>query len=82
MTINSGRMSINLKPLEERDISASDVIRRLHKKLEEVQGIHLYMAPVQNITVDDRVSRAQYQYSLEDADANELNDWTNRFVTD
>jgi multidrug efflux pump len=79
-TINSGRMSINLKPLEVRNISASDVIRRLDTKLEEVQGIHLYMAPVQNITVDDRVSRAQFQYSLEDADANELNDWTNRFV--
>jgi multidrug efflux pump len=79
-TINSGRMSINLKPLEVRQISASEVIRRLNAKLEEVQGIHLFMAPVQNITVDDRVSRAQFQYSLEDADANELNDWTNRFV--
>jgi len=79
-TTNSGRMSINLKPLEERKISASDVIRRLDSKLEQVQGIHLFMAPVQNITVDDRVSRAQYQYTLEDPDADELNDWTNRFV--
>jgi multidrug efflux pump len=79
-TTNSGRMSINLKPLEIRNISASDVIRRLNSKLEEVQGIHLFMAPVQNITVDDRVSRAQFQYTLEDPDANELNDWTNRFV--
>ncbi len=79
-TTNSGRMSINLKPLEERKISASDVIRRLNSKLEQVQGIHLFMAPVQNITVDDRVSRAQFQYTLEDPDANELNDWTNRFV--
>jgi multidrug efflux pump len=79
-TTNSGRMSINLKPLEVRNISASDVIRRLNSKLEEVQGIHLFMAPVQNITVDDRVSRAQFQYTLEDPDANELNDWTNRFV--
>ena len=59
-------MSINLKPLEVREISASDVIRRLSKKLEQVQGIHLYMSPVQNITVDDRVSRAQFQYTLED----------------
>jgi multidrug efflux pump len=56
------------------------VIRRLDSKLEPVQGIHLFMAPVQNITVDDRVSRAQFQYTLEDPDANELNDWTNRFV--
>ena len=79
-TTNSGRMSINLKPLEVRNISASDVIRRLDAKLEQVQGIHLFMAPVQNITVDDRVSRAQFQYTLEDPDANELNDWTNRFV--
>ena len=79
-TINSGRMSINLKPLEERNISASDVISRLNPKLEQVQGIHLFMLPVQNITVDDRVSRAQFQYTLEDPDPNELSDWTNRFV--
>ncbi len=80
-TLNSGRMSINLKPLENRDLSASDVIRRLQSSLKNVQGIALYMQPVQNITVDDRVSRTQYQYTLEDPDANELNDWTNRFVT-
>ena len=79
-TLNSGRMSINLKPLENRDLSASDVIRRLQSNLKNVQGIALYMQPVQNITVDDRVSRTQYQYTLEDPDANELNDWTNRFV--
>jgi len=80
-TLNSGRMSINLKPLEDRGhTSASDVIRRLQSKLQNVQGMMLYMQPVQNITVDDRVSRTQYQYTLEDPDANELNDWTNRFV--
>jgi multidrug efflux pump len=79
-TLNSGRMSINLKPLEVRRISASDVVRRLQKKLEPVQGITLYMQPVQNITVDDRISRTQYQYSLEDPDANELSLWTDRFV--
>ena len=56
-TINSGRMSINLKPIAKRDLSASDVIRRLQSKLEKVQGIQLFMQPVQNITVDDRVSR-------------------------
>ncbi|HXM59224.1 MAG TPA: efflux RND transporter permease subunit [Terriglobales bacterium] len=80
-TLNSGRMSINLKPLADRDLSASDVIRRLQSSLKNVQGIAVYMQPVQNITVDDRVSRTQYQYTLEDPDANELNDWTNRFVT-
>lgn len=79
-TTNSGRMSINLKALNQRDLSAADVIRRLNSKLEEVQGIHLYMQPVQNITVDDRVSRTQYQYTLEDPDVAELNDWTNKFV--
>jgi len=80
-TTNSGRMSINLKPLEERKLSAADVIRRLQKKLADVQGIQLYMQPVQNITVDDRVSRTQYQYTLEDPDQVELNTWTDRFVT-
>ena len=79
-TTNSGRMSINLKPLDERDLSASDVIRRLQSKLKDVQDIQVFMQPVQNITVDDRVSRTQYQYTLEDPDPNELNDWTNRFV--
>src|ERR1022692_1590080 len=80
-TLNSGRMSTNLKPLADRHhTSASDVIRRLQSNLQKVDGIALYMQPVQNITVDDRVSRTQYQYTLEDPDANELNDWTNRFV--
>ncbi|MGA7473237.1 MAG: efflux RND transporter permease subunit, partial [Candidatus Sulfotelmatobacter sp.] len=79
-TTNSGRMSINLKPLDQRKISASDLIRRLNSRVNQVQGIQLFMQPVQNITVDDRVSRTQYQYTLEDPDANELNDWTNRFV--
>ena len=81
VTTNSGRMSINLKPLDQRNISASDLIRRLTTRVNQVQGIQLFMDPVQDITVDDRVSRTQYQYALEDPDANELNDWTNRFVT-
>jgi multidrug efflux pump len=81
ITTNSGRMSINLKPLEGRKLNASDVIRRLQSSLNDVQGIQLFMQPVQNITIDDRVSRTQYQYTLEDPDPNELNDWTNRFVT-
>ncbi len=79
-TTNSGRMSINLKPLNQRNMSAANVIRRLNSKLNQVQGIQLYMQPVQNITVDDRVSRTQYQYTLEDPNSDELNDWTNRFV--
>src|SRR6202034_2557361 len=79
-TLNSGRMSINLKPLDQRDLNASDVIRRLTNSLSPIKGIQLFMQPVQNITVDDRVSRTQYQYTLEDPDVEELNDWTNRFV--
>ncbi|HEY2472234.1 MAG TPA: efflux RND transporter permease subunit [Terracidiphilus sp.] len=82
-TMNSGRISINLKPLKGRGgVSASDVIRRLQSKLQQVSGIHLYMQPVQDITVDDRVSRTQYQYTLEDPNAVELNDWTNKFVAE
>jgi len=82
-TLNSGRISINLKPLKDRSpssISASDVIRRLQNRLSDVSGMHLYMQPVQDITVDDRVSRTQYQYTLEDPNTAELNDWTNKFV--
>ena len=80
-TNNSGRMSINLKPLEQRDASASDVIRRLQPKLDKLGSIEMFMQPVQNITVDDRVSRTQYQYTLEDPNQQELDEWTSRFVT-
>jgi multidrug efflux pump len=79
-TLNSGRMSINLKPIADRSLSASDVIRRLQTKLKDVQGIELFMSPVQNITVDDRVSRTQYQYTLEDPNQTELNEWTAKLV--
>jgi len=79
-TINSGRIQINLKPLDERRISASDVIRRLQPELARVQGARLFMQPVQDLTVDDRVSRTEFQYSLEDADAGELARWVPRFV--
>jgi multidrug efflux pump len=79
-TVNSGRMAINLKPLNKRNGSATDIINRLAPKLGQVEGIQLFMEPVQNITVDDRVSRTQYQYTLEDPDQEELNLWTARFV--
>ncbi len=79
-TQNSGRIQINLKPLEERRMSASDVIRRLQSKLEKVEGIKLFMQPVQDLTVEDRVSRTQYQYALEDPNIDELNTWAPRFV--
>ena len=79
-TINSGRIQINLKPLEERRISASDLIRRLQPTLAQAGGITLFMQPVQDLTVEDRVSRTQYQYSLEDADPQELGTWAPRFI--
>ncbi|GFO55922.1 resistance-nodulation-cell division (RND) efflux transporter [Geomonas sp. Red276] len=71
-TLNSGRILINLKPLADRDLSASEVIRRLQPKLAEVPGIQLFMQPVQDLTVDARVSRTQYQYTLEDPNTEEL----------
>jgi multidrug efflux pump len=79
-TLNSGRIQINLKPLEDRKISASDVIRRLQPDLAKVEGITLFMQPVQDLTVEDRVSRTQFQYSLEDADPKELAVWVPRFL--
>jgi len=79
-TLNSGRIQINLKPLEDRKINASDVIRRLQPNLEKIDGITLYMQPVQDLTVEDRVSRTQYQYTLEDPDPRELNLWTARLM--
>ena len=79
-TLNSGRIQINLKPLEERRLNASDIIRRLQPQLAKVEGIRLYLQPVQDLTVEDRVSRTQYQYTLEDADPKELGEWVGRFV--
>jgi multidrug efflux pump len=72
-TLNSGRILINLKPIDQRNITASDVIRRLQPELASVPGITLFMQPVQDITVEDRVSRTQFQYTLEDPSAAELN---------
>src|SRR5208337_3471456 len=77
-TLNTGRIQINLKPIEERKISASDVIRRLQPVLDRVTGITLYMQPVQDLTVEDRVSRTQFQYTLEDPNSDELAQWVPR----
>src|SRR5512132_1481365 len=80
MTPNSGRIQINLKPRDDRDLDASQIIQRLQPTLAQIEGITLYMQPVQDLTVENRVSRTQYQYSLEDADAAELAEWTPRVV--
>jgi multidrug efflux pump len=79
-TLNSGRILINLKPLDERKMSASDVIRRLQPELARVPGITLYMQPVQDISVEDRVSRTQFQYTLEDPNADELDAFAPRML--
>ncbi len=79
-TLNSGRIQINLKPLAERRISASDVIRRLQPEVAKVDGITLFMQPIQDLTVEDRISRTQFQYSLEDVDPKELAYWTPRLI--
>ena len=79
-TLNSGRVLINLKPLDERKISATDVMHRLEPELAKVEGITLYMQPIQDLTVEDRVSRTQYQYTLEGPDLAELHTWTMKFM--
>ena len=79
-TPNSGRIQINLKPHDQRKSTASEIIRRLQPELAKVNGITLYMQPVQDLTVEDRVSRTQYQYSMEDADSQELSVWATRLV--
>ena len=79
-TLNSGRIQINLKPLAARHLSANDVIRRLQPQLDKVSGITLFMQPVQDLTVDDRVSRTEFQYTLEDPSAAELNSFAPKMV--
>ncbi len=79
-TLNSGRMMINLKPKAERNADASGVIRRLQQALAGVEGIEAYMQPVQDLTIEDRVSRTQYQFSVQDAHADELAYWVPKLV--
>ncbi|MCX5822166.1 MAG: MdtB/MuxB family multidrug efflux RND transporter permease subunit [Deltaproteobacteria bacterium] len=80
VTLNSGRIMINLKPKDKRDADAMGVIHRLQPKLVPVKGISLYMQPVQDLTIEDRVSRTQYQFTMETADPNELSLWNSRLV--
>ncbi len=79
-TLNSGRILINLKPLAERKIGAVEVMRRLQAQLAKIGGITLYMQPVQDLSVEDRVSQTQYQYTLEDANQAELDQWSARLL--
>src|SRR5271166_1446308 len=79
-TPNSGRLQINLKSRDERDDDVTTIMKRLQQEIAGVEGITLYMQPVQDLTVEDRVSRTQYQFSLEDADSKELTAWTAKLV--
>ncbi|MBS1813269.1 MAG: multidrug efflux RND transporter permease subunit [Acidobacteria bacterium] len=79
-TLNSGRIQINLRDREERNTSASDIIRRLQRHLQRVEGITAYLQPLQDLTVENRTARTQYQYSLQDANTDELAEWTDRFL--
>jgi multidrug efflux pump len=79
-TLNSGRIQINLKDREQRKSSALEVIQRLEPQVAKVDGIQCFLQPLQDLTVEDRVSRTQYQYSLEDANVEDLALWTNRLV--
>jgi multidrug efflux pump len=81
-TLNSGRIQINLKPLDVRKISATEVIHRLQPKLQSVEGIQLFLQPLQDLTVEDRVSRTEFQYSLEDPDQVELAKYTRQMVAE
>jgi len=79
-TLNNGRLLINLKPLERRRANATAIIGRLQPALTDIAGLRVYMQPVQDITVDDRVSRTQFQYTLEDPNVDELHEWAPRML--
>ncbi len=79
-TVNSGRLYINLKPRDERSASAKAIMDRLRRNTESVQGIELFMQAAQDIQIDSRVSRTQYQYTLQDADMTELAEWAPKLL--
>ena len=79
-TLNQGRVFVILKPKPERKASADEIINRLKPKLAHIQGITLYMQSAQDITIGARLSKTQYQFTLTDADANELTYWANIFL--
>lgn len=81
ITLNSGRMLVNLKPKHERTESASEIIERLQEKLSTLQGVRVYMQPVQDLTIESQISRTQYQMSVQDANADELALWVPRLIS-
>ncbi|MDR3735582.1 MAG: multidrug efflux RND transporter permease subunit [Acidobacteriaceae bacterium] len=81
-TLNSGRIQINLKDRDHRKDDATAIMARLQPKVAQIDGIQCFLQPMQDLTVEDRVSRTQYQYSIEDANSEELTDWSNRMLTE
>src|SRR5438876_8729778 len=79
-TLNNGRVFINLKPKPERGAGVAEIMQRLQPRIAQVEGISLYMQPVQDLTIEDRVSRTQYQLTVEDANPDELAAWVHRLV--
>ena len=80
MTLNSGRFLINLKPRDSRTATVSEIVRRLRTETADITGITLYTQPVQDLTLDNTVSRTQYNFTLESADALALASWTPKIV--
>ena len=79
-TLHNGRFAIQLKPHNERDATAMEIIRRLQERVADVSGIALYLQPVQDLSIEDRISRTQYQFTLTSADEALLSEWTPRLV--
>ncbi len=79
-TLNSGRLLINLKAHGQRDLSAAQVITRLQPEIDKLVGIRLFMQPVQDLTIEDRVSRTQYQFSMSSPDSELLALWSDKLV--
>jgi len=80
VTLNSGRMLINLKPIAQRDLRAVDIMRELQPQIEKIAGASLFMQPVQDLTIDTRVSRTQYQFSVGAPDIGDVSRWSSRLV--
>ena len=79
-TLNSGRLLINLKPHADRNVTATQIIQRLQPQLDKLTDIRLFLQPVQDLTIEDRVSRTQYQFSMSSPDAEMLSLWSGRLV--
>ena len=79
-TTNTGRFSVVLKPREERDLDASQVIDRLRPQLAKITGVAVYLQPSQDITVGGRIARAAFQYTLQDPNINELTEWSGKLL--